>query len=256
VTATDNIFSTASLTASLSYNTTQAILGTISISGITEYNAILVDTNNNSVGVPFNILYKGRSPTLSEIRTAIQNELNNSGVGDQAGWEARIPGVYVSGRFYLIPYWDLTYSKPDQTLFPSLHDYNTLGTKANQILTSTGFGDIKEYTDILTVYYNRMTLAAVPDLTGVVDIHHLSFVVPDYQDYSKDDDNFAYMTSVTQDFSKQLNMVLGLDNTGGTSDLYAPITENLLTFYSFVVNKFEMCVITKQCYTDIMESTQ
>lgn len=252
----DNVFSTAALTATLSYNTTHALLGSVTVSGITEYNAVLVDEAGNTASIPFNILYKGRSPTLSEIREAIRNELLNSGVGTEEGWEARIPGVFVAGRFYIVPYWDETFTKPDQVLFPSILGYTTLGTKVNKILESTAFGDIRSHADIFPVYYNRMTMAAVPDLTGVVDIQHLSAVVPDYQSYAPDEENFSYMAEMTRTFALQLNQILAIDVGALPPGIFTPITENLLTFYSFVVGKYEMCVITKLCYETIMESTQ
>lgn len=251
----DNIFSIGFLSANLSYNTTNATIGTVQVSGITSYLAVITDSAGNSASIPFNVLYKGRSPTLTEIRNAIRDDLLVSGVGTEAGWEARIPGVFVAGRFYIIPYWDLFYTKPNQKIFPSLVDYLTLGEKANRIMDSTGFGDIREHTEVFPVYYNRMTMAAVPDLTGLVDIQKLSSVIPDYQSYAPQDENFAYMDAKTQNFANQLNQILAID-TGAqnSSGIYTPVSENLLTFYSFVVEKYEVCVITKLCYTTIMES--
>lgn len=251
----DNIFSTANITANLSYNTTQATIGTVQVSGFTSYLAVLADTAGNTLSIPFNILFKGRKPTLTEIRIAIKAELLSSGVGDAAGWEARIPGVFVAGRFYIIPYWDLYFTKPDQVLFPSIVDYTKLGTKLNQIMESTAFGDMRDKASILPVYYNKMTCAGVPDLSGVVDINDLTEIIPDYQSYAPEDDNFAYMDPATKSFATQLNVILAIDNGNqNPSDIYVPVTENLLTFYSFVVEKYEMCVITKECYTTIMES--
>lgn len=254
--AVDNIFSTAYLSSNLNYNTTQAILGTVQVSGITSYPAVLVDSANNNVSIPFNILYKGRSPTLTEIRNAIKADLLASGVGTAAGWEARIPGVFVAGRFYLIPYWDLFYEKPNQDIFPSILDYTQLGVNANKVLEPTAFGDIREYMNVFPVYYNRMSLASVPDLTGVVDIQKLTALIPDYQSFSPQDENFAYMAEATRSFAQQLNLILAIDNgTQPPSTIYVPITENLLTFYSFVVNKYEICVITKLSYLTAMESS-
>jgi hypothetical protein len=254
--AVDNIFSTAFLSSNLSYNTTQSIMGAVQISGITSYPAVLTDDAENTVSIPFNVLYKGRRPTLTEIRNAIKADLLASGVGNEAGWEARIPGVFVAGRFYVIPYWDLTFQKPDQDIFPSILDYTQLGENANKILEVTGFGDIRAYMNILPVYYNRMSLASVPDLTGVVDVVLLPTLIPDYQSFSPQEENFAYMSEATRSFAQQLNQILAIDSgTLPSSTIYVPITENLLTFYSFVVEKYEICVITKLCYTTIMESS-
>ena len=256
INSTDNLFNIATLTANLLNTTTNMLLGAVSVSGITPYNAVIVDNAGNSVGVPFNILYKGRAPTLSEIRLAIRTALTTSGVGDAAGWEKRIPGVFVAGRFYIVPYWDETYTKPNQVLYPNIHKFTSLSSKLNTILDSTGFGDLTSQMDVLSSYFNTMTLAAVPDLTGVLAVTRLISIIPDYQHFSPQDEEFVYMTAVTQNFAKQLGAVLALDANNTTSPIYIPITENLLTFRSFVVEKYEVCVITKQCYTDIMESIQ
>lgn len=253
---TANVFSTAAMSATLSYNTTRVLMGSVSVSGITEYLGVLVDVSDNTAAAPFNILYKGRSPTLSEVRQAIRDALAASGVGTLEGWQARIPGVYISGRFYVIPFWDLTYEKPDQVIFPSINHYKTLAEKSNQILDSTAFGDISEYIDIFPAYYNRMTMASVPDLTGVVDVVQLNTLIPDYQNFSSDDENFAYMLTNTQIFADKLNQILAIDSTDAVSNDFVTITENLLTFRSFVIGRYEICVITKVCYNTIMESIQ
>lgn len=253
---TDNVFSTATLSAALSFNTTQAMLGTISVSGITEYNVILIDTNQQTASVPFNILYKGRAPTLVSVRAAIAAALLASGVGDEAGWKARIPGVFVSGRFYIIPFWDQTYTKPDQTLFPSIIGYPTIKTLTNTILDSLGFGDVSDSIDVLELSYNAMTSAAVPDLSEALQSPLLHTVIPDYQSFSPDDPEFNYMTSQTQLFALTMNLILAVAAGATTSTAYEPITENLLTFYSFTVGDYEVCVITPACYATIMESTQ
>lgn len=251
-----NQFSVANLTATLAFNTTQQTLGTVSISGTTMFIAIAVDGDSNTAPIPFNILYKGRAPTRAEIRAAIRQALDDSNVGTLQGWEDRIPGVYITGRFYLVPLWDNTFTKPDQVLFPSILDYDQIKEKANLILESTGFGDLSQYMDVLPVYYNRMTVISSPDITGIVDIAKLNTLIPDYQNYSTDEDNFEYMNLFTKQFSSQLNQILALNTTGEVSEEFVIITENLLTFYSFVVDKYEMCVITKDSYNTIMESVQ
>lgn len=256
VNSNDSIFNTSKVTATLAFSTQQTLLGTVSVSGITEFNAVLVDLAGNTVSVPFNIIFKGRTPTLPEIRAAIREELLNSGVGTQEGWEQRIPGVFVAGRFYLVPFWDLTFQKPNSVIYPSINSHTVLGQKVNQILESTGFGDVRPVTDIVSVYFDRMTVAAVPDMTGVVDIVQLAEVIPDYQNFTPEEENFAYMGALAKSFSTEINRILAIDARDLDPGVYIPITENLLEFYSFVVDRYELCVITKLCYTTIMESVQ
>lgn len=253
---TDNIFATATMTANLSYSTTQALLGSISVSGYLSYNVVVVDSGLHQRTIPFNILYKGRFPTQLEIRTAIRNELLNSGIGNEAGWKLRIPGIFILGRFYVIPFWGETYTKPDQILYPNILSYTKYSDVTNAILESLGWGNVDDKIDILPVYYNKMTTTAVPDLSGSLPITHLSALIPDYQSYSPSDDNFSYMNGNTELFSNNVNTILSIDNTGVSNPSYHIYTENLLSFYVFIVGEYEICVITKLCYETIMESVQ
>lgn len=256
VSSTANIFTTSAQSAVLSYNTIKPYIGTEGVSGVVEYNAVVQDDSGNTVSVPFNIFYKGRMPTLSERRNAIKAELLASGFGTEAAWKARIPGIFIAGRFYVVPLWDVTYQKPDQTLFPSIIPYSTIGEKTNKVLESLAFNDVGSLMDVFTVSYNRMTITATPDISGGVDHVKLNAVIPDFQNYPADDPNHAYMSDASREFSEKLTTVLAVAAGAATSDIYIPITENLLTFYSFVVQTYEFCVITKVSYLTAVESTQ
>jgi hypothetical protein len=252
---TDKIFSTASTTAVLAYTTTQALLGAVSVSGIVEHKVVVTD-GLYSVTIPFNIIYKGRPPTLFEIRNAIKAELLGSGVASEADWKRRIPSVFVTGRFYIVPLWDTIYQKPDQVVFPRIIPYSTYAEIADTILSSLGYGDTRMYMDVLSIYYNRMSAIAIPDMSGTIDIQHLAEVIPDYQDYAPTDAEFSYMLPNTKQFTQDMASVMAVDAGAKITDVYGPNTEGLLSFYSFTVESFEICVITKLCYTTIVGSTQ
>lgn len=253
--STDNIFSTANVTASLNFTTTQALIGSVAVSGIAKYNAVITD-GINKVSVPFNILYKGGQPTLFEIRKAIRQALADSGIGTEDKWRKRIPSVYVEGRFYVVPLWDQVYNKPNKVVYPNIAKYKDLMTVTNNILSSLGYGDLSIYLNVLTAYYNRMTLTAIPDLSGTVKISNLGDLIPDYQNCAPSDEQFGYMFEMTQDFTKELNTILAADSGVGSVTVYTPITEGPLSFYSFTMGDYEICVITKQCYTTIRGSIQ
>lgn len=255
ITTTANVFATATVTAQLSYGTTSALLGSVSVSGVEEYKAIITD-GTNTTSIPFNILYKGRRPTQFEIRNAIKQALLTSRVGNEISWKARIPGVFVSGRFYVIPFYDQTVTKPDQVIFPRVAKLSTFTTLTNKIMTPLGYGDASDYIDIIGVYYNRMTASIVPDISGTVGISHISTLIADYQDYSPTDEQFSYMLPLTQSFARNLNTMLAIDAGAQTSSSYLPNTEGLLSFYTYTMGDYEICVITSACYTAIMESTQ
>lgn len=255
-TATDNIFSTATLSATLSFNTVEARLKSTVVSGMFEFRAVLQDSSN-TVGVPFNILYKGRVPTLFEIRNAVKQKLLNSGVGDETAWKKRIPGVFVSGRFYVVPFWDNTYAKPDQLLFPNVIGFNDMSSITSQILSTLGYSDVRDYMDIISIYYNHMTASVIPDLSGSFTVKRLSDIVPDYQSYSASDEQFGYMQDTTKAFVRDLNTVLSIaSSTTPVSAVYGPNTEGALSFYSYTAGNYEICVITKSCYQAILESVQ
>lgn len=250
-----NIFTTASSTATLSYTNAQPALAASPVTGMVEYQVALTD-GTNSVAVPFNILYKGRPPTTFEIRNAIKNEFLTSGFGNTTTWHNRAPGVFVSGRFYVVPMWDATYTKPDQTIFPNIALYTSYATKANQILASLGYGDVSSYMDLLIAYYNHMSCVAIPDLSGNVDVVNLVSLIPDYQNYSSTDTQFGYMAPLTQSFVHDLNVILSVEDGATTTNAYTLQSEGALGFYTFTVGNYEICVITKASFNTILESTQ
>ena len=60
------------------------------------------------------------------------------------------------------------------------------------------------------------------------------------------------MTLNSQAFANNLNAILALDYSNASSSAYTAANENDLTFYSFAVDNYEMCVITRTCYNAIM----
>jgi hypothetical protein len=254
-TSIDNIFATAATTAELSFTNLESRLRNTLVSGMKEFKAVLTDSSN-TIAVPFNILYNGRTPTLFEIRNAIKNELLTSGIGDETTWKRRIPGVFVSGRFYVVPMWDYTFQKPDQKIFPNVLNFNSVLATTDRILSTLGYSNISENLDVISIYYNHMSATVVPDQSGAVDVKRLGEVLPDYQSFSSSDEQFAYMEETTQAFTRELNAVLAVATQAQTSNVYGPNTEGVLSFYSYTAGNYEVCVITKSCYETILESEQ
>jgi hypothetical protein len=126
----------------------------------------------------------------------------------------------------------------------------------NKILGSLGYGDNSPFIDVFQIYYNRMQATAIPDRSGSVGISQLRTLIPDYQDYSPNDEQYAYMAELSQSFARELNLILAVDSKAATSDIYTVNVEGVLSFYSFTMGSYEVCVITKQCYETVLESTQ
>ena len=252
---TDNIFSTSTLSANLSYTTSVVTLGVATVSGITEFSVWLHDDAGNRKQIPFNIIFKGQKPTAMEMREAIKAAVLGSGIGTEAGWEDRIPGLFLLGRIYVVPMWSQTFQKTLQKIYPSINVYTKLASITNKVLQSLQYGDVSFSMDVLSAYYNKMRLTAVPDRSTGATITMLSTLCPDYQDFSPSNQNFFYLSDDSKDFAIGLNAVLALDYTGTTNPLYPVSNESLFSFYSFVIDQYEICVITQESYNSIMEST-
>lgn len=250
-----NVFSIASQSASLLYNTTHNTFNTNLFSGIHEQIVMLVDTANNTTTVPFNLFYRGRKPTQVEARGAIRDALLASGIGNEAGWKARIPGVFITGRFYIVPFWGETVSKPDQVVFPNILSTLKYINNTKAVMASKSWTTIEEHIEVISVAFDKMIGTVVPELSGVVDVSDLASFIPDYQSYAPSDQNYTYMDANTKLFTTAINAILALDKAGTTSTTYHKTTENLLEFFVFTVDTLEFCVITKNCYTQLLGST-
>lgn len=250
----NNIFTTANLTASLSYNTTKPLLDNITITGMSHFNAVLRDNFGNSTTIPFNILYKGQKPTQENMRDAIRAAVLGSNIGNEAGWKLRIPSLFILGRYYIIPLWDKTYTKPDQLIYPNIFKLSDLKFVGNKVLETLGEGDISPNLELLSLYYNKIAAISLPDPHGGDPVPPLITIFPDYQDYSTSEENFQYMESSTRLFAQTLNTLIA-DELNNNPTLQTPSEEGVLLFYTFEVAEYEMCVITKDNYLALMESS-
>ena len=130
-----NILSTASSTATLNYTSLTNDISSETASGYLSYEVKINDTaNNTTVVAPFNILYKGTTPSLQDIRTAIKNAITQSGVGTTPEWKQRIPELFIQATFYLIPLYDVNSQLVNQVLYPSIVDMSTAISRVSMIL--------------------------------------------------------------------------------------------------------------------------
>ena len=119
-TANGNRLAIASETQTLNYDAISAQIQSTLSSGYTQFRVSVNDSANAAtVSVNFLILYKGPVPTQLELRQAVGNALTNSGVGTQAQWQTRIPDLFVTTQFYLIPQYSNETTASGTTIYPS-----------------------------------------------------------------------------------------------------------------------------------------
>lgn len=250
-----SIFTTAAQTSALSQQTLQSYIQSGEYSGFVAQNVTFVDANNDSVQVQFNLLYNGAVPGAIAIRTAIRNLLVNSGTGTSAGWQARAPSLFVTQLWYLLPLWENKTSQVASFVYPNIVPLSVLNNDATKILYDVSSGFVTSNIDVLTAYYNNLTLAAVPDSENAPTRLSLAAEHPTYQDVAPTDVNFNYMAQTTQQFASLLGAALSAAAGNVTTNVnlttYTPSGDNR-TYITFSVNDVEYYVITQASYLAIV----
>lgn len=256
VSGINNIFTTALASATLSQQTLQDYIQSGEYSGFTAQDVTFIDTDGNATIVQFNILYNGCTPGVIAIRTAIRELLLNSGVGNQAGWQARAPSLFVTQLWYLLPLWENKTTQVASVVYPNIVSATVADTDATTILYDLPSGFVTANLDVMTSFYNNLTLVAVPDTENASNRVSLAAEHPTYQDVAPTNPAFNYMASPTQQFASLLGAALsvatGNTNTNGQLTLYtAP--EDTRTYVSFSVGEVEYYVITQSSYIAIIQ---
>lgn len=254
-TSSANVFSTATISSTLSYNTTHDPMTAQTLSGVTTFLVKLVDTTGTT-NVPFNLFYKGRVPTVAEMRVAVRTAMLASGTGDYNGWKARAPNVFITSRFYLFPMWGSAIQGSTKTLYPDIIEIADIQTFITQATLSLSIpDDILKY-QVFEASYNRMMIISVADSTsttadGTTPLLRLLTLFPDYQTCSSIDPDYALLSTDTQDFIKQLNYALAQASGVTQTNPYVEAIDGNLKYYPLVVNETELCLVTKDGFTAI-----
>lgn len=253
-----NVFSTATMTANLAYATQKQTISRNTISGELTFNVTLVD-GADRVDVPFTLWYKGKAPTISQIRDAIRSDIINSGVGTQSAWQARTPGLYIIGRFYLFPMWDKTVAKSTTVLNQAIIENRDITTVNRTAMAAAGLSvDIATESQFQSGY-NGLVILVVPDKsyvpmdTSQVGSTYLTDYFPDFQTCTSSEPIYALLDTNTQTFISRLNIILAKASGATSTDTSTTTTENKLVYYSITVGEIELCVITKACYLALLK---
>lgn len=258
-TATANQLATATTTVTLNYNALATKIKAEAASGYLEYKVVCNDTvNNTTVSAPFLLLYKGAAPSQAECRAAVKAAVLSSGVGDATSWKNRIPDLFVDAQFYLIPLYNNATILQDSTIYPSVVNLNAAYANAEKVLSNVDTTFVQAHLELIVANYEKLLVVSLVDTisaaTGTTATSLLA-LFPTYQPWSTTDEEFQYMSADAQTFSTMLTDVMVVATGNGTSTLYYPVEDAGLTYVSFVINSIEYCVITKDCFTEIMGGT-
>lgn len=208
-----------------------------------------VGSNNTwVVNTPWGILYKGQQPTVTQIREAIKSACENSGVGTIDQWKSRFPDLYIIGRFYIIPFWDMTYQLSDSLIYKGIVKETAMLKKLDNLFPALGMENIENAVEYFSSPYNYIHLASIMDPGSLQKLNDLNEIHPTYRSVSADEPSFSYMDKSTQEFSTGIIQCLSIFSKASSNSLYTPYTENGLTYIPFSINEIEYAVISPDTY--------
>lgn len=250
-----NIFSTSTTVSTLSQQTLQTYIQSGKYSSYISQNIAIFDTNGNSTTVQFNLLYNGNTPSPLAVRTAILNLVVNSGVGTSAGWKARMPSLFVSELFRLIPLWEYITNQISSNIYRNIIPYTILTQDATTILFDIPSNFILVNSNVMMSYYDNIFLVAVPDTQNTSTRLNLINEHPTYQAVAPTNPAFNYQAQLTQEFSSLLASALsyaaGNPNNNAKLSLFTA-TGDTRTYVTFSVGDVEYYVITQASYMNVI----
>jgi len=256
IVADQNMFLTADKSSAVGLDALDDVIAQEDSSGYTSYEAKFVDPENNYVFVRFNLAYKGHVPGKLACRAAIKAYLLGSGVGTYAQWKARVPELFIEAQFFMIPMWNNKTVRPDQVIYPSTIPSKKIKAAAVAVLFDLDQDFVMDNLDVVSAAYETLTIAAVPNTLNAVNRLSFSDEHPTYQNYAPHEAGFAYMTQITQQFSRVFNSALVVAAGAAVDPALVPINLDGRVFYTFTVNSVEYYVINAETFTNIIEAGQ
>lgn len=265
-TSTDNILSTALVSSATNQQTLQSYIQSAQYSGYVAQTVLFYDANGNTAAVEFNLLYNGAAPGSIAIRTAIRNLIEAAiagtsqiaPIGNLIGWQALLPSLFVTEVFYLLPMWDVTTSLVNSIIYPNITSIQQALTDAELALYDVSAGFITSNLSLLSVFYNDMTVLAIPDAGNNPNRFALLAEHPTYQNVATTNPAFATMTTETKQFAAFLGAALsyaaGNTNTNIALSTYTPPNDTRM-YITFTVSDVVYYVMTKTVYLDLVNNT-
>lgn len=240
------------------FNKTHAGALGIDYTGIVSFKTKWVVSSQSTPEIRFGIMYQGATPSSLEIREAIRNYLGSLGIAPENTWEARLPDLYVTAQFFLVPLWGNKVARPNNKygyIFPAITNYNYISETVQRILPEMELPWLSEYTEVLINPYNSILLTSVPDPLNKIGYFKLNELLETYQAYAPDDINYTYQELNAKEFSRKLGNVMAMLYGGAISSTEAYVTN---TFYgrrylSFSSQRVEYHVLYQEDYDITVE---
>lgn len=243
--------------ATASSNISASKLSTkIQESGYTDYISYptkYIEQDGTMTFIPFNILYKGNSPSTLEMRQAIRELLLSLELAEEDGWKEVLPDLFVAAQFFIIPIWDNLTERPTRVIYPSIVGINKIKTIVDTILYDIEEDVRENKLEVLDLAYSEILMVSCPDHLNQSDTS-LRQEHPTYQRYGPTDPAYNYQQDHTKFFTNYLNRAVAVAAGETTDTIFIMNNFNDRVYASFVVNEIEYHVMTRASYLNNINS--
>ena len=198
--------------------------------------------------LPFGVLYKGKSPTPGQARTAIKTHLLSLNLATEEIWKALLPDLFVNAMFYMIPMWKNTTELPEVTLKRGVVSHKEMSDVFNTIFPSYDSSYITNYLEVIKAAGNEMFIAVLPSNENEPADMELRNIHPTYQAIDSQSEVYDNMTTITQNFNAKLSDCIAMLDGGTNSTAFYEDTVDSYRFTTFVENSVEFYVLQPTSY--------
>lgn len=198
--------------------------------------------------VPFGVLYQGAKPSTLEIRKVIREQLLAYGTAPKETWEAILPELFVTATWYVIPFWDNTFNRPERIAYPSVGNIAKLKQLIPDFFPELEDSFINKYQEILLCGKSEIIMTTIPDPLNEKEFS-IQKIHPTYQYHMLQDGSaFNNMDPETRDFNTRLNNCVAVAMGESTTTTVQNTVVNDLTWHAFVSNNVEYLLLSRESY--------
>lgn len=240
------------------FSRTHSSAAGIDYTGMLSYKTKWVISSQSTPEIRFGIMYQGAVPSSLEAREAIRNYLNSTGLAPETTWESKLPDLYITAQFFLIPLWGNKVAKANNKygyIYPAITNYSKIQDEAQRILPDMELDWLSDNTELLLNPFNPILLVSVPDPLNKLGYTSTLKLMDTYQAFGPDDINYQYQEYNAKDFSRKLGNVMSIlyGNVISGSGVFATNTFYGRRYLSFSSDKVEYHVLYSEDYDKVVE---
>lgn len=195
--------------------------------------------------VTFGLVYRGRCPNPLEARDYLAKWILDSGIGSLGLWEVRLPDIFYTSSFLLIPIYDNITELTNADIYPSIINISTITEKMNEIVALIPRAT-DPYREVMTAAYDKYFIGVAP--ADINEESSLMKIHPTYRDFSSTDAGWIEMTDRTQNFSIKLNKGLAIAAGEANSLNFGLVEMSGLNWVNFVYDRVNFLILEKNSY--------